>query len=123
MKQLGAAIVCAVLPALLPAQGSPPEGPYARIAIFHPLDGQTVEFEAAYIRHLAWHQQAKDPWTWYGYTINYSERRFWFIYASFGHASADFDHAVDPAGDNQDNTMNVAPHVDNWSNAMYEFLP
>ena len=46
------------------------EGPYARIAIMRPLDGHTVDFEAAYTRHLAWHQQARDPWVWYGWTVN-----------------------------------------------------
>jgi hypothetical protein len=99
------------------------DGPYARIAIMRPLDGHFVDFEAAYIRHLAWHQQARDPWAWYGWTVNYSERRMWFVYASFGHSAASLDNPVDPAGDDRDNVMNVAPHVDHWGNALYEFLP
>jgi hypothetical protein len=45
-------------------------GPYARIAVLHPLNGHTVDFEAGYIRHLAWHQQAKDVWAWYGWTMS-----------------------------------------------------
>jgi hypothetical protein len=109
--------------ATLVAAGEAPAGPYARIAMFHPLDGHNVDFEAAYVRHLAWHTQARDTWTWYGYTINYSDRRYWFIYASFGHAAADFDNPVDPAGDDRDNTMNVMPHVESWKNGLYEFLP
>jgi hypothetical protein len=106
-------------------QGSAPlvKGPYARIAIMRPLDGHFVDFEAAYIRHLAWHAEAKDSWTWYGWTVDYSERRMWFIYASFGHSATDMDNPVDPAGDNRDNIVNVAPHVDHWGNALYEFLP
>lgn len=98
-------------------------GPYARIAMFHPLDGHNVDFEAAYVRHLEWHRQAKDTWTWYGYTIHYSDRRYWFIYATFGHAASDFDHPVDPAGDDLHNTLHVMPHVENWKNAVYKFLP
>lgn len=116
-----ALVACALVPALVSADTA--HGPYARIAMFHPLDGHTVDFEAAYIRHLGWHTQAKDTWTWYGFTINYSDRRFWFIYATFGHAAADFDNPVDPVGDDRDNVMNVTPHVDNWKNALYEFLP
>jgi hypothetical protein len=113
-----------VTPPLVAQNAPQPErGLYARIAIFHPLDGHTVDFEAAYIRHLAWHQQAKDTWVWYGYTVNYSERRMWFVYASFGHSAASFDNPVDPAGDDRDNLMNVAPHVDQWGNALYEYLP
>jgi len=42
------------------------DAPYARIAILRPHDGDTVDFEAGYIRHLAWHQQAGDTWVWYG---------------------------------------------------------
>jgi hypothetical protein len=121
MKHRWVGIIGVVLPTLLAAQTE--RGPYARIAIFHPLDGHTVDFEAAYIRHLAWHQQAKDTWVWYGYTINYSERRMWFIYASFGHSAASLDNPVDPVGDDRDNIMNVAPHVEHWGNALYEFLP
>jgi hypothetical protein len=126
MKHRLLSLICTVLlvgtfPARLVAQTE--RGPYARIAIMRPLDGHFVEFEAAYIRHLAWHQQAKDTWTWYGWTVNYSERRFWFIYATFGHTAASFDNPVDPLGDDRDNLMNVAPHVDNWGNSLYEFLP
>ena len=42
-------------------------GPYARIAVLRPHDGDTVDFEAGYSRHLDWHRQAKDTWTWYGW--------------------------------------------------------
>jgi hypothetical protein len=97
--------------------------PYARIAIFHPRDGDTVDFEAGYMRHLAWHQQAKDRWAWYGWTITYGERQRWFVYASFGHSAAAFDNPVPPADDERDNVLNVAPHVEEWTNGLYEYLP
>src|ERR1044072_3583084 len=35
---------------------------YARIAVLRPHDGDTVDFEAGYIRHLDWHRQAGDKW-------------------------------------------------------------
>jgi len=55
-------IIGAMVPALLIAQTVPQtgRGPYARIAILRPHDGDTVDFEAGYIRHLEWHRQAKD---------------------------------------------------------------
>ena len=37
-------------------------GPYARIAVLRPHDGDTTDFEAGYIRHLDWHKQAGDTW-------------------------------------------------------------
>ena len=137
MKHRGFEIVCAMLlmgttlPAHLVGQTensstsaqAAADGPYARIALFHPQDGHTVDFEAGYIRHLAWHQQAKDTWVWYGWTITFGERQRWFVYATFGHAAGDFDNPVLPTDDERDNVLNVAPHVEQWANALYEYLP
>jgi len=121
MTQRWLGIVGLVLPALLGAQMG--RGPYARIAVLRPHDGQTVEFEAGYIRHLAWHRQAGDPWVWYGWGVWAGERYRWFIYATFGHSAAGLDSAVAPADDERDNVLNVAPHVEYVANAVYEYLP
>lgn len=58
MKRRWLWIVLAVLPTTVVAQTE--KGPYARIAVLRPHDGDTVDFEAGYIRHLEWHRQAKD---------------------------------------------------------------
>jgi hypothetical protein len=97
--------------------------PYARIAFLRPHDGDTVDFEAGYIRHLAWHQQAKDSWTWYGWTITFGDRQRWFVYASFAHTAASFDSPVTPADDERDNILNVTPHAEFAGNGLYEYLP
>jgi hypothetical protein len=96
---------------------------FARIAILRPHDGATIDFEAGYIRHLEWHRQAKDPWAWYGWTVWAGERQRWFVYATFGHAAADFDAPIAPADDERDNVSNVTPHASFVGNALYEFLP
>lgn len=118
-------IVGILLPTLLFAQtvAQTERGPYARIAILRPRDGDTVEFEAGYIRHLAWHQQAKDTWAWYGWTIWAGERQRWFVYATFGHSAATLDSPVAPAEDERDNISNVTPHAEFVGNALYEYLP
>jgi len=121
MKHPWLGIVGGVLPALLGAQTG--RGPYARIAILRPHDGHTVEFEAGYIRHLAWHKQAGDAWVWYGWGVWAGERQRWFIYATFGHSATSLDSAVAPAEDERDNVLNVAPHVEYMGNALYEYLP
>jgi hypothetical protein len=121
MKHGWLGIVGTVLPTLLAAQAG--RGPYARIAILRPQDGHTVEFEAGYIRHLAWHQQAGDPWVWYGWSVTFGERQRWFVYATFGHSAAGLDSAVAPADDERDNILNVAPHVEYMGNALYEYVP
>lgn len=98
-------------------------GPYARIALLRPHDGKTVDFEAGYTRHLEWHRQASDPWTWFGWSIWAGERQRWFVYASFGHTAAALDSPVAPADDERDNIINVVPHANFAGNAIFEFLP
>jgi len=103
------------------AQGG--NGPYARIAVLRRRDGDTVDFEAGYIRHLDWHRQAKDSWTWYGWTIWAGDRQRWFVYATFGHSAASLNNPVSPVEDERDNISNVTPHAQFVGNALYEFLP
>ena len=98
-------------------------GPYARISILRPHDGDTVDFESGYIRHLDWHRQNKDTWVWYGWTIWAGERQRWFVYATFGHSAAELDSPVSPAEDERDNVSNVTPHAQFVGNALYEYLP
>jgi hypothetical protein len=108
-------------PAPQPAPELP--GPYARIAVLRPHDGDTVDFEAGYIRHLEFHRQAKDSWQWYGWTIWAGDRQRWFVYASFGHTAASLDNPVSPADDERDNIANVTPHAEFAGNAVFEYLP
>jgi hypothetical protein len=98
-------------------------GPYARIAVLRPHDGDTVDFEAGYIRHLQWHQQVNDTWSWYGWTVWAGERQRWFVYATFGHTAASLDNPVLPADDERDNIVNVTPHAHFAGSALYEYLP
>jgi hypothetical protein len=118
-------IVGALLPTLLVAQtgAQTGRGPYARIAVLQPHDGDTVDFEAGYIRHLEWHRQNRDTWVWYGWTIWAGERQRWFLYATFGHSAASLDNPVPPAEDERDNISNVTPHAQFVGNALYEYLP
>jgi len=121
LRWLWIVLAATVLPAHLVAQTE--RGPYSRIAILRPHDGDTVEFEAAYIRHLEWHRQAKDTWVWYGWTIWAGERQRWFVYATFGHSAASLDSPVAPADDERDNISNVTPHAQYLGNALYEYQP
>jgi len=116
-----AVLVATVLPTGLVAETE--RGPYARIAILRPHDGDTVDFESGYIRHLEFHRQAKDTWTWYGWTVWAGERQRWFVYATFGHSAASLDSPVAPAEDERDNVSNVTPHAQFAGNALYEYLP
>jgi hypothetical protein len=114
-------LVGAMLPAPLVAEGE--RGPFARIAVLHPRDGDTVDFEAGYMRHLEWHRQAKDTFVWYGWSVWAGERQRWFVYATFGHTAASLDSPVSPAEDERDNVSNVTPHAQFVENGLYEYLP
>ena len=123
IRTAGAMLVLAAsLSTPLTAQ-MPGRGPYARIAVLRPHDGDTVDFEAGYIRHLEWHRQAKDSWVWYGWTIWAGERQRWFVYATFGHTATSLDQPVSPAEDERDNVANVTPHAQFVASGLYEFLP
>ena len=99
-------------------------GPFARIAIMRANEGQAVDFEAGYIRHLEWHRRAKDPFGWYSWSVWAStEHQRWIIYATFGHTAAELANPVSPADDERDNLLNVLPHAQFLGNAIYEFLP
>jgi hypothetical protein len=115
-----ALLVGTVLSTPLAAQSE--RGPYARIAILRPREGDTVDFEAGYIRHLEYHRQARDTWVWYGWTIWAGERQRWFVYATFGHSAASLDRPVPPAEDERDNISNVTPHAQFVGNSLYEYL-
>ena len=116
-------LVIALLLGSLCAHAAGEHGRYARIAFLRPLDGDTVDFEAGYIRHLEWHRQANDSFVWYGWSIWSGDRQRWFVYATFGHEAGDFDHPVSPADDERDTVVNVTPHAQFAGSALYEFLP
>jgi hypothetical protein len=82
---------------------------FARITVIAPREGLARQFEEGYKRHLDWHRDAGDRWTWYGWTVATGERLGWFIDGTFDHAAEDFDAAVEPAGDVADNEKNVVP--------------
>jgi hypothetical protein len=123
VRILIALLSAALIPAASAALHAQEPGRFARIALLRPHDGKTVDFESGYIRHLDWHRQAGDPWTWFGWTITYGDRQRWFVYATFGHRIEDFDSSVAPVDDERDNVLNVVPHAEFTGNGLFEFLP
>lgn len=97
-------------------------GAYARIVTISPHPGKDAEFAAGYERHIQWHKNNKDPWTWYGWTVVLGPRLGYFMDGTFGHKAQDFDNAIKPAEDVADNNLNVAPHADFTSHGIYERL-
>ncbi len=86
-------------------------GEVARLVEMRPREGALAEFEAGYRRHLEWHHQNRDPWTWRGWFVATGDRAGTFVDGTFGHAWADLDASIRPTEDAGDNASNVAPHV------------
>jgi hypothetical protein len=105
------------------ADAAATSGPFARLAFLRPHDGDTVDFEAGYIRHLAWHRHNEDPFVWHGWIVWAGERQRWFVYATFGHSAESLANPVNPSSDELDNILNVTPHAEFTGNGVYEFLP
>jgi hypothetical protein len=97
-------------------------GQFARMVVIKPKPGQAMAFTDGYKRHLVWHRDHKDPWTWHGWTFVLGNRIGSFMDGTFGHALENFDHAVDPRGDSADNQVNVVPYGDFLSHGVYERL-
>jgi len=118
-----AAVITAAAPAAAQQRAAAPAaGPFARIVVIEPRRGEQQAFEAGYQRHLEWHRAANDPWTWYGWSFVLGDRIGMFMDGTFGHAAADFDHAVQPAADAADNALNVSPYADFRTHGVYERL-
>jgi hypothetical protein len=92
------------------------------MVVIQPHPGKAGEFSAGYQRHLQWHKQAGDRWTWYGWNFVLGERLGKFMDGTFHHAAANFDHPVQPAADRADNEKNVEPHAKFETHGIYERL-
>jgi len=82
----------------------------AQFAIWQPKEQNLQAFDAGYKKHLQWHKDNGDKWNWYGWYIISGNRVGQFIDATTGHAWADLDKPINPAGDMQDNFINVFPY-------------
>jgi hypothetical protein len=81
----------------------------AGFAVWKPKEGQLQNFENGYKQHLNWHKTNNDKWGWHGWFITSGERYGQFVDATFNHTWADFDSAVKPGADIEDNRFHVFP--------------
>jgi len=82
-------MLAALLAVLAPsAQAQPTAGQFARMVVIKPKPGQAVNVTAGYERHLVWHKNNKDPWTWHGWTFVLGDRIGQFMDGAFERAVA-----------------------------------
>lgn len=77
------------------------------IAHFSTWNNVKPAFENGYKKHLEWHRQNGETWSWYGWYVISGPRHDQFIDATFNHNWDDFGHAINPAGDNTDNQLHT----------------
>ncbi len=82
----------------------------AQFAFWKPKD--RLQFENGYKKHLQWHRDNGDTWSWWGWFVIFGPRYGQFADATFHRTWRDFDNAVKPAEDLADNRMHVFPFAD-----------
>jgi hypothetical protein len=115
-------LLAILLPAFTIASGQEPQN-VARVVVWQPKAGVGRDFEEGYKRHLEWHRQNSDSWTWIGWTLVSGERNGYFIDGTFSHAWKDLDAPVSPSADAANNAINVFPYGDVRSASIYESVP
>jgi hypothetical protein len=112
-------VLCALIGLLLvvglaavPAAAQMGEGDICRIFFIWPKPGMAKDFEAALKKHIEWHAQQKDTWTWLTWQVIVGEGAGSYGVGTFGHNWEDFDKpAVDPAADEADVQATISPTV------------
>ncbi len=57
--------------------------------------GMEKQFEEAYLKHIAWHEQHKDTWAWDTYVYESGDRLGQYVVITGGHHWSDFDNRGD----------------------------
>jgi hypothetical protein len=84
----------------------------AHFSFWKPRTAQEQNFEEGYKKHLTWHKDNGDKWSWYGWYFISGPRAGQFFDATFDHSWTEFDKAVNPAGDRADNALHTEPFAD-----------
>jgi hypothetical protein len=114
-------IVWSVALVLSCAFGARAQFPSKSIAITHDVKPKLgADFEAVLKRHMEWHRQQKDTWTYVTWQIMTGERSGHYFVASVGHDWKDFDdRAKFQEADDANVRVTLAPAVDSVNHAFY----
>lgn len=84
----------------------------ALVFAYQPEPGMEQLFREGYRRHLEWHEEHKDPLTWYAWFVVAGRRTGLFIDGTFGIPFAAIDKRIDPADDAADFAQTTAPFAE-----------
>ncbi|MGH9803927.1 MAG: hypothetical protein ACRD4D_02050 [Candidatus Acidiferrales bacterium] len=106
-------LVCSLLLLALPAAAQMAGGDIVKVFFVHPKPGMTKEFEAALKKHMEWHAQQKDTWTWLAWQTIVGEGTGSYGVGTFDHHWADFDNLpYDEAADAAHAAATFSPTVE-----------
>lgn len=111
-------VLCALLLAL-PVATQEEDGNIAMVIFFKAKPGMGKQMEEGTKRHLDWHRQQNDPWTWQVFQVVSGDDTGMYVGVTFGHRWQDFDTAPVPReADEADAEINIEPYV-GWSVVRY----
>jgi len=100
--------ICLVFSLTAATLGQPAQ--VARVTFLKPKNQFGPELANAYKKHLEWHRQAADPWTWYAWQVISGEDIGTLVDLTVVQWG-DLDHPVDPAADLADFNAKVGPEA------------
>jgi hypothetical protein len=82
--------------------------------------GSEAQYEAARKRHMNWHRNQNDKWTWYTYQVMTGPATGHYTVGTFGHNWTDFDGREKfEAADNVDANSSMGPYEASVTSAFY----
>ena len=101
----------------LPAAAQEQAGNLGRVYFVKPKAGMELQYEEAAKRHMDWHRQEKDTWTWHTWQVVNGEQLGQYVVGTFNHSWEDFDaHAEFDAADTADALANLSKYTESVSN-------
>lgn len=108
----------------LPAAAQEDGGPVGAVMCFDVQPGAEARFEEALKKHVDWHREQKDTWSWTSWTVMTGPDTGQYCGGTFGHKWEDFDSpAVDGAADEADMRATFLPYVTSREMTMGVLLP
>ncbi len=109
---------------LIPAFGQTPPGNIAKFYWVKVKPGMEQKYEEAYKKHVQWHRDQNDPWTWTAFVWETGERSGQYVVRTGEHYWADFDGRGEfEAADTAHAQANLLPLVESVEVSYAETLP
>jgi hypothetical protein len=94
-----------------------------RVYFSMPKPGMGQQYEAGRKKHMQFHRDQKDTWTWNTFAIETGDNAGMYVTSSCGHAWKDFDEWEARMGkaDTADGATNLTPYVQGGRNGFYVY--